>query len=276
MESIASAANGRPTKFSEIVKEQIIEAEPLKLCQTFLFDEMEYDPSTNLVGAKGRPEIKVAQGFDYFEGKLISSQDFNYDSAAGGIYSSAAEVAEFYRSLLDVSLLGARGCEIFFDPKNFTPTSTDLYGLGIRKTEHAGKEYFHHGGAGIGFYSYAVGQRDSSGVEVAATLSSYENLTRPLAAALLGDKKSRKENGEEIFFTDEIITAKMNELSRQHNPSQLIAMRQDLEKLQGTFEEKAQVFQEIYARTYSDKTPSALAASGRAGQLKNPQQQIHK
>ncbi len=275
MESIASAANGRPTKFSEIVKEQIIEAEPLKLRQTFLFDEMEYNPITNLVGVKGRPKIKVAQGFDYFEGKLTSSQDFNYDSAAGGIYSSAAEVAKFYHSLLDVSLLGARGSEIFFDPKNFTPVGTDLYGLGINKTEHAGKEYFHHGGAGIGCYSYVVGHRDSSGVAVAATLSSYENLTRPLAAALLSNKKSREENGKEIFFTDEIITAKMNELSHQHSPSQLIAMRQDLEKLQGNFEEKAPAFQKIYAENYSDQTPSALVSSNHTNQLKNPQQ-LHK
>ncbi len=274
MESVASAANGRPTTFSEIVKEQVLEAEPLKLRQTFLFDEMEYDPSSNLVSVKGRPEIKVAQGFDYFEGKLTSSQDFNYDSAAGGIYSSATEVAKFYHSLLNGSLLGTRGYEIFFDPRNFISSDQHLYGLGIRKIEDEGKEYFHHGGAGIGFYSYVMGRRDSSGVELAATLLSYENLTRPLAAALLGNKKSREENGEEIFFTDEIITAKMNELSQQHSPSQLITMRQDLEKLQGSFEEKAQAFQEIYAHTYSDKTPSVLAESGHAGQLKNSQQRI--
>lgn len=190
MEAVASEAQSKPIKFSEIVKDLVVA--PLDLKKTFMCDEMEYDAVVNKVSVKGAPEIKVAQGYDYFNGKVTTGQDFNYDEAAGGIYSTAQEVSKFYQAMLSGKLFDEVAQQRFFDPKNFIPSDLHSYGLGIRRAEHGGVEYFHHGGAGLGFYSHVIGQRNIGGggdVKVATTLLSYENLTRPIATALLRDEK---------------------------------------------------------------------------------------
>ena len=244
---------------------------------------MAFDSSSSKVVVQGRPEIKVAQGYDYFAGKLTSTQDFNYDSAAGGIYSTATEVSKFYQALLNGSLLGARANQIFFDPKNFIASDNEAnkpektfeyYGLGIRKIADAETEYFHHGGASLGFYSHVIGRRDvaTNNVEVATALISYENLTRPLAAALLGDRKIKIKDGKEIFFVDEILTAKMNELTKNHSQDQLLEMRSVLSRIHGTADEKSEKFQKIYAEKYSQQTPSALL---NAVEVRSPTNQNH-
>lgn len=236
---IMEAVTGQ--EFSQIIKEQIIQ--PLNLQQTFMFDEMQYDSATNKVVVCERPETKVVQGYDYFQGKLTSGQDFNFDSAAGGIYSNTKEVSRFYKALLNGDLLSSKGNQIFFDSKNFIPSDEpsnanvkNSYGLGIRKAEglgdYAGTEIFHHGGAALGFYSYVIGQRDAGtfqNVKVASAMLAYENLTRPIAAALLGDEKKRIEDGK--FFVDEALVGKMNELAQNYTSEQLIEMRQELEKI---------------------------------------------
>lgn len=269
MEGFASEVANRKVEFSEVIKEQIIT--PLNLTKTFMPDEMRYDKNTNQVFVDGHQELSVAQGYDYFNGKVTSGQDFNYDKAAGGIYSTAKEVAEFYQALLsnDPRLFNERATEIFFDEKNFIPSddprnntekTIEFYGLGIRKIADSKTEYFHHGGAGLGFYSYVIGQRniDENGeaiqgsVKVAAVLLSYENLTRPIAAALLGDeKKDDKRN----FFVDEELAGKMDELARNHSIEELITMKNELEAIQAknpnqNFVEHSAEFQKIYAEKY--------------------------
>jgi CubicO group peptidase (beta-lactamase class C family) len=283
MESLVGEVANRKVEFSEIIKEQIIT--PLNLTKTFMSDEMGYDENSNRVIVKERPEIAVAQGYDYFNGKVTSGQDFNYDKAAGGIYSTAEEVAKFYQALLskDSPLFDERAKQIFFDEKNFIesdePSNQNVknsYGLGIRKAEGFGKlkgtEFFHHGGAGLGFYSHVIGQRNINengevilgSVKVASTMLSYENLTRPIAAALLGDEKKDekgnffterewKENGEKKI--DRQLIDKMDELARSHSQEELITMRNELEKIRAekpnqTFVEHSAEFQKIYSEKF--------------------------
>ena len=295
MESLASEVEKRKVEFSEIIKEQIIT--PLNLTKTFSSDEMEYDENTNQVFVKNHQTLPVAQGYDYFNGKVTSGQDFNYDKAAGGIYSTSEEVAQFYQALLskDSQFFDQKAKQIFFDERNFIPSddprnntekTIEFYGLGIRKIADSKTEYFHHGGAGLGFYSHVIGQRniDENGevvqgsVKVASTMLSYENLTRPTAAALLGDEKKDekgnffterewKENGEKKI--DHQLIDKMDELARRHSQEELIVMRNELEAIQvknpnQTFTERSAEFQKIYAEKYQVPQTSP-------GEIKEPE-----
>lgn len=267
MESVASEVANQPVQFSEIIKAQIIY--PLGLMQTFMPDEMGYDAKENRVIVKERPDIAVAQGYDYHNGKVQPGQDFNYDKAAGGIYSTAQDISKFYQALAgnNPQLLNERGIQLFFDKRNFissdeptNPNVENTYGLGVRRSQglgqHQGTEFFHHGGAGLGFYSHVIAQRQigengevvPGSVKTATTLLAYENLTLPIAAALLGNEKKDKKGR---FFVDEELAKKMNELAQNHSLDQLIVLRNQLEDfrtedLKRPFEQNATRFQEFY------------------------------
>ncbi len=277
IELVVSAAQDHKIGFSEIVKEQIIA--PLGLHHSFMNDEVALKDGHVVV--KSHPEIVVAQGFDYFDGKVQVGQDFNYDCAAGGIYASAQDVAIFYQALIDGTLLGEKAGQIFFDEKNFVNSDdtrntaekrAEGYGLGIRKIEAGGVQYFHHGGAGIGAYSHVIAQKNSDGkVQVASVMLSYENVTRPIAAALLGDEKKKDGN----YFVDEILSNKMEELARNHSQEQLIAMRKDLDLAHGDFSKKSDEFQKVYAEKYARKTPSPMLDPKGVEQLRSQQVNQH-
>ncbi len=262
------SALGRVTEPSEFPEFAIDSVEQSRVKETCVKDS-----SSSQVTVKGRPEIEVAQGYDYFEGKVTSGQDFNYDSAAGGIYSTAEEVSKFYQAILDGRLFSAAAEKIFFDPKNFVPSDDERnksgqmfegYGLGVRRIENQGVEYFHHGGAGLGFYSYVIGQRKSGVTEVgderevivSSVILAYENLTRPIAASLLGDEK-KDEKGN--FFVDEELTKKMDELAATYSQVDLIEMRTKLEEIEeenstATFQETSQKFQSFFEEKFLPKT----------------------
>jgi CubicO group peptidase (beta-lactamase class C family) len=262
MEAVASEVVDKKVAFSEIVKELVLV--PLGLSKTFMADEMTYDVESSEVRVRGRPEVKVAPGSDYFAEtkKLTPAQDFNYDSAAGGMYSTAHEVAMFYRAILrEEGLFNKRESEIFFDPKNFIESDLHSYGAGIRKVEAEENQWFHHGGAGIGSYAHVIAQKNKSGeVKASCAAISYENLTRPIAAALLGDEKKKGDS----FIVDEVLLAKMNELAA-HSNKDLIAMRQELDLLEMSFAEKSAQFQKIYAEKYLPGT--SMSPTGSAVRL---------
>ncbi|MBU6338637.1 MAG: beta-lactamase family protein [Rickettsiales bacterium] len=231
IEPIIEAVTGR--NFADVIRDEIII--PCELHQTFMFDEMKYDRERNEVFVEGRPEIKVAQGYDYFDGKYTSTQDFNYDSAAGGIYSSAHDVAKFYQKLLSGEMIGdeedqQKFDDIFFKDENFIDSDKFKYGAGIRRIENEGKEYFLHSGSAYGFNSCVWGQRNLDAekeVKICAAVISYENLTREIAADSIGDKKI-KPSGE--FFVDDELKDKMDELARSNSLEQLIEIRKEMEE----------------------------------------------
>lgn len=246
IESIIEAVTGR--NFATVVREEIIA--PCELRQTFMFDEMQYDKAKNEVFVKDRPEIKVAQGYDYFDGKYTSTQDFNYDSAAGGMYASANDVAKFYQKLLSGEAFGSKFDEIFFKEENFIDSDKFKYGAGIRKIEHEGKEYFLHSGSAFGFNSYVWGQRNLTGkkeVKTCAAVISYENLTREIAVNLIGDEKIK----EGRFFVDEELERAMEDVARLHSVDELVLMRKRLDEIKNPDKSFAQTSEE-FRKIYSD------------------------
>lgn len=231
IEPIIEAVTGK--KFADVIRDEIIK--PCELEQTFMFDEMEYDKERNEVLVRGRPEIKVAQGYDYFDGKYTSTQDFNYDSAAGGVYATAYDVAKFYNQLLNERIFEDQTKQkafddIFFKEENFIDSDHFKYGAGIRRVEHEGKEYFLHSGSAFGFNSYVFGQRSlttEKDVRICAAAISYENLTREIASGLINNKK-RKNNGD--FFVDDELNDKMNYLANSYSLEQLLEIRKEMEE----------------------------------------------
>ncbi len=285
IESVVSAKAGKKVEFSSIVKEQIIA--PLALQNTFMGDEMALENGEVVV--KNNAKIAVAQGRDYCNGKVQTGQDFNYDFAAGGIYSTANDVAKFYQSMLEGSLFDEKAAAIFFDEKNFVNSDdarntatvrVEGYGLGIRKIfakkedgREVGVEYFHHGGAGIGFYSHVIGQRNVGGgaVQVASAFAAYENITRPIAAALLGDEKKKGE----LFVVDEELLGKMTELAEKYPSEKLVAMRQELDSLQGSFSDKSAKFKEQFAANYPSDKPAAFVENRDSQKLQSAETVQH-
>ncbi len=235
---VVSEERGTPVGFGEIIREQIIQ--PLQLHATFTSDEMACEE--NLVKVKDQ-NIRVAQSYDYYKGKLTTGQDFNDDVASGGVYSSAADVAKFYRAVASEEVFGEnhQAAEKFFAAENFVLSGEpagERYGLGIRKIADDKTEYLHHGGAGILFYSHAIAERKVGHPETAksaATLLAYENLTRPIAARLLSNEK-KDEKGR--YFVDQELSKKMNWLAKTFSSEQLVYLRQILEFSPREFEEK--------------------------------------
>lgn len=246
IEPIIEAVTGR--NFATVVHDEIIT--PCELYQTFMFDEMQYDKDKNEVFVKDRPEIKVAQGYDYFDGKYTSTQDFNYDSAAGGMYASANDVAKFYQKLLSGEVFGSEFDEIFFKEENFIDSDKFKYGAGIRKVEHEGKEYFLHSGSAFGFNSYVCGQRNLTGekeVKICAAMISYENLTREIATNLIGGEKRNKEGK---FCVDEELGIAMEEVVMLYSVDELILMRKKLDEIKNpdkSLEQTSEEFRKIYS-----------------------------
>ena len=246
IESIIEAVTGR--NFATVVRDEIIT--PCELRQTFMFDEMRYDEDRNEVFVKDRPEIKVAQGYDYFDGKYTSTQDLYYDSAAGGMYASANDVAKFYQKLLSGEAFGSKFDEIFFKEENFIDSDKFKYGAGIRKVEHEGKEYFLHSGSAFGFNSYVWGQRNLTGekeVKTCAAVISYENLTREIAVNLIGDKKIK----EGRFCVDEELGIAMKDVTRLDSVDELVLMRKRLDEIKNPDKSFAQTSEE-FRKIYSD------------------------
>lgn len=251
---VVSEQRNKPTRFEEIVRQQVIQ--PLGLTHTFMGDEMMTEGGQ--VKVKNRADIRVAQGRDYFQGKVTTGQDFNYDVAAGGAYSSAVDVAKFYRAVANEEIFTrhpersegsdyedetarSKAASAFFDEKNFVLSGGDFaekYGLGIRKLADDKIEYLHHGGAGLLFYAHAIAHRNIGHPETAKSgvaLVSYENLTRPIAAKLLGDEKKNKKGDFEV---DRELAAKMDWLDKTFSKDQLISLRQTLENTPEKFSEK--------------------------------------
>jgi len=223
--------------------------QPLELTHSFMGDEMVTE--NDQVKVRNRADIHVVQGRDYFQGKVTTGQDFNYDVAAGGAYSSAADVAKFYRAVANEEIFTrhpdeeettrSRAASAFFAEKNFILSGGDFgekYGLGIRKLANEEIEYLHHGGAGLLFYAHAIAHRNIGYPETAKSgvaLVSYENLTRPIAARLLGDEKRDKEGN---YFVDSDLAKKMEWLDKTFSKDQLISLRQTLENTPDKFSEK--------------------------------------
>jgi CubicO group peptidase (beta-lactamase class C family) len=260
MEAISSDVDGKKIKFSQIVKKQIID--PLELKNTFMGDEMAISGGGSVI-VQGRSEISVAKSHDFYDGKEnIAGKSFNFDIASGGMYSSAGDVVKFYESILGNALLDEKASHIFFDDKNFIPSdaanntdkkTVEFYGLGIRKITFGETEYFHHGGAALGGYSHAIAQRNIGGgdVKAACIIISYDNLIRPIAAAILGEEK-KDEKGN--FFVDDSLIKKMEELKNTHTKETLLEMRRELDSIDQSFDTKSKSFKQIYEKKYQTKT----------------------
>lgn len=242
---VASEVKQKPVKFTEIVRQQV--TQPLNLSHTFMPDEMVVD--ANDVQIANREDIHVAQGYDYYKGKVTTGQDFNYDVAAGGIYSTAEDVAKFYQAMASEEVFkdNPAAAKKFFAEENFVESDSpnnkknpgfEKYGLGTRRIVGGSTEYLHHGGSGVLSYSHALAQRTANHPETATSgvaLLSYENLTRPIATRLLGDEKKNKDGN---YFIDEALAKKMDWLAEIFTTKQLINLRKELENSPEKFEEK--------------------------------------
>ena len=228
----------------------------------FTSDQIEYVDSETRV--KGHEGLKIIKGKHFYDGKFTDFPSHFYDLACGGAYADSQSQA-----LIAMHVLARdEKFSIFKDPETLrvfnetqTPqfdgknekTKSTTYGPGYMSfIEQSGyQKYRKHGGGGYGSNSHSF--IDSENHRSVFTAVVFEDLTLPLAYALI-----HKEKPTEPVRIDSKLYEKSLELSKNYSESQLLDMRNDLEKSYENFREKFDAIQKHKIDALDlDKKPSA-------------------
>ena len=213
----------------------------------FTSDQMEYVDSETRV--KGHEGLKIIKGKHFYDGKFTDFPSHFYDLACGGAYADSQSQALIAMHVLTRD----EKFSIFKDPETLrvfnetqTPqfdgkneeTKSTTYGFGYMSfSEQSGyQKYRKHGGGGYGSNSNSF--IDSENHRSVFTAVVFEDLTLPLAYALI-----HKEKPTESVRIDSKLYEKSLELSKNYSESQLLDMRNDLEKSYENFREKFDAIQ---------------------------------
>ncbi|MBU6339281.1 MAG: serine hydrolase [Rickettsiales bacterium] len=229
----------------------------------FTSDQMEYlDGETRV---KGHEELRIVKGKHFYDEKFTDIPSHFYDLACGGAYADAQSQA-----LIAMHVLAKdEQFSIFTDPKTlkvFNETQTSqfdgkdektksaTYGFGYMSfsQESGYQQYRKHGGGGYDSNSNSF--IDSENHRSVFTAVAFEDLTLPLAYAL-----TNKEKPTEPVRLDAKLYEKSLELSKSYSESQLLEMRNGLEKSYEDFREKFDAIQKqkIDALDLDKPKPSA-------------------
>lgn len=225
----------------------------------FTSDQMEYVDGETRV--KGHEELKIIEGKHFYDEKFTDFPSHFYDLACGGAYADVRSQA-----LIAMHVLASdEQFSIFKDPKtlkvfNETQTSqfdgkdeetkANTYGFGYMSfsKETGYEQYRKHGGGGYGSNSNSF--IDSKNHRSVFTAVAFEDLTLPLSYALTNTKKPTKP-----VTLDAKLYEKSLELSKIYSESQLLEMRNGLEKSHEEFQEKLKDLQKT-SNLQIPKTPS--------------------
>jgi hypothetical protein len=229
----------------------------------FTSDQMEYVDGETRV--KGHEELKIIKGKHFYDEKFTDFPSHFYDLACGGAYADARSQA-----LIAMHVLASdEQFSVFKDPKTLkvfnetqTPqfdgkdekTKSNTYGFGYMSfsKETGYEQYRKHGGGG--YDSNSDSFIDSKNHRSVFTTVAFEDLTLPLAYAL-----TNKEKPTASVRIDSKLYEKSVELSKSYSESQLLKMRNGLEKSYEDFREKFDAIQKqkIDALDLNKPKPSA-------------------
>lgn len=271
--AVANEAEKSPQTFGKIINELVIDRvrekvgveESAKL-QFFTSDQMEIVDGKTRV--KGRPELQIEFGKHYHEREFSPAPSHAYDLSCGGSYTNPESMSMVAFHILHsepefsvfekpetLSAFNSSQVEI---PKltpegKYKSASGKVYGFGYESFSHPDyQRYRTHGGLGYGSNSNAF--IDTKENKAAVTMVSFEDLTLPLAYAL-----TNKEKPTEPVRLDSKLYEKSLELSKSYSESQLLEMRNGLEKSYEDFREKFDAIQKqkIDALDLDKPKPSA-------------------
>ncbi len=230
----------------------------------FTSDQMEIVDGRTAVAS--HPELSVEFGKDYHSGKFKETPSHFYDMASGGSYTNPESMSKIAFHVLHNSpefsvFKTPKALEIFNSrqiPKRKLDGSLDggrTYGFGYESySDPAYQQYRTHGGLGYGSNSNVF--VDTKGNKVAVAFVGFENLTLPLAYALTNEEKAVAP----IRLSPELYKKSL-ELVRNYSESQLVDMRQGLEKSYEEFKEKLEVFQKQRTDALDLATPKKPSPS---------------
>ena len=251
--AVDSEQRGCASMFGNVVDELVISRVKEKIGEEatnlrfFTSDQMEIVGGKTVVS--GHPELNIKFGKDYHEGHLKEVPSHFYDMSCGGSYADPESMSKIAFHVLHSSpefsiFKKPETLEIFNSrqvPKYELDGSLNpqgkTYGFGYESYSNSDYQRFRtHGGLGYGSNSNTF--VDTKENKVAVAMVAFENLTLPLAYAL-----TNKESSSGSVRLDPKLYQKSLELGRYYSESQLVEMRQGLEKSYDDFREKFDAIQ---------------------------------
>lgn len=257
--AIASEQKQSAVSFGDVVNELVIDRVREKLSlkqasslQFFTSDQMEdYQGKTRV---KARPDLEAIFGKDYKDGSFKPVPSHSYDLASGGSYTDPESMSKIafhvlasnpdfsiYKTPETLEVLNSRQV-----PKRNPDGSPDkqgkTYGFGYESFGHPNYSHLRdHGGLGYGSNSNAL--VDTKSNKAVVVMTAFENLTLPLAYALIHEEKA-----SEPVRLDEKLFEKSKELQARYSEEQLVLMRNSLEKSYEEFRDLYQQMSEVESK----------------------------
>jgi CubicO group peptidase (beta-lactamase class C family) len=264
--AIHSKANekvvGVNSKYSEVVNELVIdrvkekmgsETETAKSLQFFTSDQMEESLSGKTQVVE-HSELEIKFGKAFRDGKFSETASHRYDIACGGSYTTPESMAHIALHVLNGDVFKETKTLEIFNSSKIKQTERDsagnlkekgwFYGFGYESPLDPNlQQYRFHSGLGYGSNSTAAVNIETNKAAV-AMVSFEQNLTLPLAYALIHNKKSEGE----ISLTPKPsekpkLFEKSLELQKTFSENQLVKMRQELEKSYEEFKREFKALQ---------------------------------
>jgi hypothetical protein len=252
--AIDSEQKDHASKFSDVVDELVISRVKEKVGEEEKKDQSEVNlrfftsDQMEIVGGRtrvvGYPELKIEFGKDYHDGQFQEVPSHFYDLASGGGYADPESMSKIAFHILHSTpefsvFKKPKTLEIFNGrqiPKRELDGSLNkqgkTYGFGYESySDPAYEQYRTHGGQGYGSNSNSF--VDTKNNKVAVAMVGFENLTLPLAYAIINKEKA----STPIRLSPELYQ-KSQELSKSYSEKQLIEMRQELDKSYDAFRAK--------------------------------------
>ncbi len=289
---IIAAANElaeSPKKFSDIVDELVIarvreKVGPRDAGKIIFFTSDQMEVFRQRTRVTTHPKLEVKFGTHYHNQQFSQIASHLYDLSCGGSYTnceSMAMIAFFIlHSKKEFSIFREDTLKNFnerqvvkpkFDENENPTPSEETYGFGY--DSHLGFPQF-RGHTGGGYGSNSALTIDTTTNKAAVAMVAYEDLTLPLAYALLYKAKSR----QKIYLNSQLHETS-HERSRGFSQQQLVEMRNSLEESYEKFEEKysalnAEIELQEVVEKESCKKDRAVTENWRSTLLAKPQTQI--
>lgn len=162
---IAESAAGRP--YSQLLRDSILS--PLQLDSTFLdvYDTIPYPAAHPWQGGTDNSAIPR---------KALNSAAW----AAGGMYSTSGEMAQWYRALMGGQILSAASLSAMT-----TFVGSGNYGVGLYETTVLGRTVWQHGGTIWGGYNSSMMYDTATGIVLCVLVNQNPGQAFPVARQLL-------------------------------------------------------------------------------------------
>lgn len=209
--------------YSELVKKYVIK--PLNLKQTFTIDDLHNVNGKIEFKTVRNAKLNIARSYSYYKGNLYTNENFKWDTAMAGLYSSVSDLVLFINEFFKND-----NSNVLFNENS--RRLRDSHVITIKDSDNA--QY------GIGFFIYPNGLKGHGGSDMALNaLLAYdsnknisvgfvitgENLTSSLADVII--KYQSKQSLPDNFKNEEFLSNRLKiikHLRRYYSAKNLIRM----------------------------------------------------